>query len=125
MIVLKIVTGYDLAEEKQINYLEKLGFEINKQKSFFSITAPSWRHDIFDKNDIIEEIARLDGYDKIPFENLKENNFLSEENIPLSKNIEIDLREKLANLGLNEIKSFTFISPKKLFQNLISTIIFK
>ena len=31
----KNVTGYDLAEEKQINYLEKLGFEINKQKSFF------------------------------------------------------------------------------------------
>ena len=74
----KNITGYDLAEEKQIHYLEKLGFEINK-KIFFSITAPSWRHDIFDKNDIIEEIARLDGYDKIPFENLIENNFLPEE----------------------------------------------
>ena len=31
----KNITGYDLAEEKQINYLEKLGFQINKQKSFF------------------------------------------------------------------------------------------
>ena len=31
----KNITGYDLAQEKQINYLEKLGFEINKQKSFF------------------------------------------------------------------------------------------
>ena len=39
---------------------------------------------------------------------------LSNENIPVSKNIEIDLRERLANLGLNEIKSFTFISPKKI-----------
>ena len=52
----KNVTGYNLAEEKQINYLEKLGFEINKEKSFFSIIAPSWRHDIFDTNDIIEEM---------------------------------------------------------------------
>ena len=82
----------------QINYLEKLGFEIKKEKSFFSITAPSWRHDIFNKNDIVEEIARLDGYDKIPYENLKDNNFIPKENIPVSKNIEIDLRERLANL---------------------------
>ena len=46
--------------------------------------------------------------------NLTENNFLCNENISLSKNIEIDLRERLANLGLDEIKSFTFISPKKI-----------
>ena len=39
------------------------------------------------------------------------------ENFPVTKNIEIDLREKLANLGLNEIKSFTFISPKKIIPN--------
>ena len=34
--------------------------------------------------------------------------------IPSSFDIEIDIKEKLANLGLNEIKSFTFISQKKI-----------
>ena len=97
----------------QINYLKRLGFEIKKEKFFFQLQLHPWRHDIFNANDIVEEIVRLDGYEKIPYENIDRNNF-TKENIPLAKNIEIDLREKLANLGLDEIKSFTFISPKKI-----------
>ena len=113
----KTITGYDISIDLQFNYLARLGFDVRKEKSFFSITAPSWRHDIFHANDIVEEIARLDGYDKIPYETLQDKNFMPNENIPVSKNVEIDLREKLANLGLNEIKSFTFISPKKIIPN--------
>tara|TARA_B100001989_G_scaffold253131_1_gene238285 strand:+ start:4623 stop:7010 length:2388 start_codon:yes stop_codon:yes gene_type:complete len=110
----KTITGYSISTDLQINYLERLGFEIKKEKSFFSITAPTWRHDIFHANDIVEEVVRLDGYDNIPYENSLNNDFMSKESMPFSKNIEIDLREKLAHLGLDEIKSFTFISPKKI-----------
>ncbi len=112
--VFENITGYSLREESQINYLQRLGFETKKENKCFSVIAPSWRHDIFDSNDIVEEIVRLDGYDKIPYEFLIDNSPLPKENIPLSNNIEIDLREKLANLGLAEIKSFTFIAEKKI-----------
>ena len=64
------------------------------------------------QNDIVEEILRLDGYDRIPIANIV-NDFTTSKNfIPASFDIEIDIKEKLANLGLNEIKSYTFISQK-------------
>ena len=110
----KTIIGYNVSTDLQIKYLESLGFKIKKEKSGLSLTAPSWRHDIFNENDIVEEIARMDGYDKIPYENFLDNNHLVYENMPFSKNIESDLRDKLANLGLDEIKSYTFISPKKI-----------
>ena len=66
------------------------------------------------KNDIVEEILRLDGYDRIPIANIVNDFTSSKIFIPSSFDIEIDIKEKLANLGLNEIKSFTFISQKKI-----------
>ncbi len=112
--IFKSITGYDLIPKLQINYLERLGFAIRRENSKFLITAPSWRHDIFHANDIVEEIVRLDGYEKIPYENILSDINISKDCIPLSSNAEIDVKVKLASLGLNEIKSFTFISPQKI-----------
>ena len=108
------IIGYNLEEKKQLEYLRNLGFEIEKEENFFIVIAPSWRHDIYHENDLLEEIARLDGYDKIPYENLTKENKMLNSFIPTSTNLGIDIREKLAYSGLNEIKSFTFISPKKI-----------
>ena len=108
------ITGYDLKSEIQADYLKRLGFKIKGENTNLLVTAPSWRNDIVHKNDIVEEILRLDGYDRIPFANIV-NDFTPSKNfIPSSFDIEIDIKEKLANLGLNEIKSFTFISQKKI-----------
>ncbi|MBF96421.1 MAG: phenylalanine--tRNA ligase subunit beta [Pelagibacterales bacterium] len=112
--IFKSITGYDLKPELQINYLKRLGFEIKRENSKYLLGVPSWRHDIFNANDIVEEIVRLDGYDKIPYKKVSGEINLSKNCIPLSTNIEIDIKNKLANLGLNEIKSYTFISPKKI-----------
>ena len=98
----------------QINYLERLGFNVKKEEFLLLVTAPSWRHDITNENDLVEEILRLDGYDKIPNVNISKDIKLSKNFFPISCNAEIDLRYKLSSMGLNEIKSFTFLSPQKI-----------
>ena len=47
--------------------LESLGFKL-KQKKHFGFSCSSWRPDIEQEIDIVEEIARIIGYDKIKTE---------------------------------------------------------
>jgi phenylalanyl-tRNA synthetase beta chain len=48
--------------------LTPIGFTVNKSGSTLKITAPAFRNDITMNVDIYEEIARINGYDKIPAE---------------------------------------------------------
>ena len=54
------ILGTKITKEEYINYLSKLGFEIEDK-----IKVPSFRHDIHTQNDLSEEIARVIGYDNI------------------------------------------------------------
>jgi len=48
-----------------IKILENLGFRCNKEKKYLKLTIPSWRPDILQEIDIVEELVRISGYDKI------------------------------------------------------------
>ena len=48
-----------------IKILNNLGFEIKKEKKSLIFKVPSWRPDIEQEIDIIEELVRIHGYDKI------------------------------------------------------------
>ncbi|WP_018774424.1 phenylalanine--tRNA ligase subunit beta [Arthrobacter sp. 131MFCol6.1] len=58
--------GIDFTEEQILTSLEDLGAVVARTGSGYTVTAPSWRHDLETKDDLTEEIARLVGYDKIP-----------------------------------------------------------
>ena len=64
--VLKInkILGTNISEENYVKSLTKLGFKISKY-----ILAPSYRSDIYNQNDLAEEIARVIGYNNIPVKN--------------------------------------------------------
>ena len=54
-------------EEKQIRAtLEKLGFAIEGKGATVKVTAPSWRPDIHGSADLVEEVVRIAGLDKVP-----------------------------------------------------------
>lgn len=55
------LTGLELPDQRMNHYLKNLGFEIDNGIA----TAPLWRHDIELWQDLTEEVARLNGYDKI------------------------------------------------------------
>ncbi len=62
------ITGFKVTEKEIIKILIDLGFVINKKNNDLNLIAPSWRPDILQPIDIVEEIVRIKGYDQIKTE---------------------------------------------------------
>ena len=60
------LVGVDYSLDQVVSSLEQIGCKVSVSGSTLSVTAPSWRPDITHKTDLVEEVARLVGYDKIP-----------------------------------------------------------
>ncbi len=58
-------TGFIVENKELIKILEKLGFNVTKNKKIFKLVVPSWRPDITQSIDIVEEIVRIKGYEHI------------------------------------------------------------
>ncbi|MDB9699764.1 phenylalanine--tRNA ligase subunit beta [Candidatus Pelagibacter sp.] len=59
------ITGFRIDQKEMIKILTNLGFEIKKQKKLLLLTVPTWRPDILQEVDIVEELVRIKGYDQI------------------------------------------------------------
>ncbi len=59
------VSGFKISDKEIIKILQDLGFKSKKEKKYFKLTVPSWRPDITQEIDIVEELVRICGYDKI------------------------------------------------------------
>ena len=113
------ILGYKISNEIVEQILTRLGFKtISKTNTELCVTVPAYRHDIEREIDLIEEIARIYGYDKIP-ENSK---------IPITLEEKVDqsafndlIRELLNALGFYEIITNTLIdeSTANLYENSI------
>ncbi len=62
------ITGFKVLEKEIIKILTDLGFIIKKKNKDLNLIVPSWRPDILQPIDIVEEIVRIKGYDKIKTE---------------------------------------------------------
>ncbi len=60
------VLGLKIAPEKQREFLERLGFKVTQDEGVLTAQIPTWRRDIEREIDLIEEVARLYGYDRVP-----------------------------------------------------------
>ena len=59
------VSGFKISLREMIKILEDLGFICKKKNRYLMLTVPSWRPDISQQIDIVEELVRISGYDKI------------------------------------------------------------
>lgn len=98
--------GIDLSADEQKKILEKIDFKVENG----IITAPSFRNDIEHQADISEEIARFYGYDKIPDRAL---GGVADGRYNEVQMLENRLHSILTAQGLDEICTYTFISPKE------------
>ena len=64
----KQITGFQIKSNEMIKILKDLGFLVKSNREYLKLTVPSWRHDIAQAIDIVEEIVRIKGYDKIKTE---------------------------------------------------------
>jgi len=104
--------GSTLTSSKCLNILRKLEFEVEEKDDKFFVKSPSFRCDIREEVDIIEEIARIVGFDNLPISlpNIKAFN------MPI--NIERKIRDVFSGSfiaqGFREVISYSMINQKAL-----------
>jgi phenylalanyl-tRNA synthetase beta chain len=100
--------GLDLPEPEIERILRRLGFEV-KPGSDYSVTVPAWRLDVEREIDVIEELARIHGFNNFP------------NTLPAFAGAVVELpdeakrakvRETLLALGYNEAITLTFVSKE-------------
>ncbi|RYF95169.1 MAG: phenylalanine--tRNA ligase subunit beta, partial [Caulobacteraceae bacterium] len=60
------LAGLDIPATRSIEILEALGFEVEGAAPALTVTPPTWRRDVEGKADLVEEVARIAGYDALP-----------------------------------------------------------
>jgi len=101
------VLGIDIAKEKVGAILSQLGFSFQENGDNFIVQAPTYRFDIEREADLIEEIARLHGYDKIPAIAPIAN--LSMLPLPAAKLSEHWLKDVMQTQGYQEVVTYSFV----------------
>jgi phenylalanyl-tRNA synthetase beta chain len=111
---IKRLTDLEVEREEILRILNVLGFEINDQSKIQNLkskifTVPSWRHDVSIEEDLVEEVARVVGYDKIG-EQLPESRIAGE--FQPDEVRKKQLRKTLIDLGFDEAISYSFIDER-------------
>jgi phenylalanyl-tRNA synthetase beta chain len=104
--------GLDIDIEFVVRTLSKLGFQVEeKKRRIWQVKVPYFRIDIEREADLIEEVARFYGYDKIPA-SIPPVEVFEPPDDPQKKRIN-KLRQLLFHYGFDEVVNFSFIDPDK------------
>jgi len=103
--------GLDIPAADIEDILSRLGLEvIEKDAGSWLFKVPSWRFDISIEADLIEEVARVYGYDNLPISRSTTDSRLnssSENKLSIKQ-----LRRRLISLGYQEVISYSFVEPE-------------
>ncbi len=108
--------GLNLDEETIIKCLQKLNFTVDSHREsgnvVLEVKIPYFRLDINIEEDLIEEVARIYGYEKIPPKELRGK--LPEKLDQSLPNLIYDTKKALADTGLTEVQTYSFYSTQAL-----------
>ncbi|MDO1529157.1 phenylalanine--tRNA ligase subunit beta [Fulvimonas sp. R45] len=111
---LRRVLGVKVADAEVARIFTALGMQVAPQTGGWQVTAPSSRFDIEREEDLIEEVARIFGYDNIPTATPAGALALAAE--PEARIGALALREQLAARGFHEAVNLSFVSVELLAQ---------
>ena len=105
------IIGISIATETVTKILTRLGFGVDYNNAQWSVSVPAYRFDISIEEDLIEEVARVYGYNNIP--NVAPTASLNmrpadEAQLPLNA-----LKQVLLQQGYDEAITYSFVDPKK------------
>ena len=108
----KDLLGIGISHAEQVGFLAKLGLAITKQEpGECTFTIPSWRVDLKREVDLIEEVGRLYGVDKIP--STPPRGALGSNAFDSVYDQIAEARRILAGLGLNEAQGQTLVAKEE------------
>jgi phenylalanyl-tRNA synthetase beta chain len=101
------VIGVTITDEMVADIFTRLGLPFTQQPGQFSVTAPSYRFDIEIEEDLIEEVARVYGFENIPaLAPVAANTMLA---APEDSRSLFAVRHQLADLGYQEVVNMSFV----------------
>ncbi len=101
------VLGVDLGDSRIEALIRGLGFPFERRGDVLTVSPPSWRFDIAIEEDLIEEIARLHGYDNIPAPPPQAR--LAMLPLPETRRTPMQVRRLLAERGYHEVVTYSFV----------------
>jgi phenylalanyl-tRNA synthetase beta chain len=105
----KALGGIDVPEPSQREILQSLGFELSGNE----VTVPTWRRDVEGPADLVEEVARITGFDQVPSTPLDRAPGVAHPTATRSQLMERQVRRTAAARGLDEAVTWSFISEKQ------------
>jgi phenylalanyl-tRNA synthetase beta chain len=105
----KALGGIDVPEPRQREILASLGFEVKNSE----VLVPTWRRDVEGSADLVEEIARITGYDQVPSTPLERAPGVAKPTATRSQLMERQVRRTAAARGLDEAVTWSFISESE------------
>jgi phenylalanyl-tRNA synthetase beta chain len=105
------VLGLDLSKDEIFNVLNRLGLEVEDLVDRLRIKPPAYRRDLQNEYDIIEEVARLYGYDRIKAELPKGTIGISQESEVRSQEsiVKNNIKQSLLKSGFTEVINYSFM----------------
>lgn len=102
--------GHVIADDQVTDILQRLGCEVTRSDGEWKAVAPSWRFDMAIEEDLVEEVARVYGYNNIP-------DVPVQAGLVMTQHREADLSLKrvktlLVDKGYQEAITYSFVDPK-------------
>ena len=104
------VTGFNIDQKEMIKILTDLGFKIKKNNKTLILNIPTWRPDIEQEIDIVEELVRIKGYNRI--KTIEPEKSRKKETLNWKQKLFHFLQRSLASKGYLEAVTWSFTDSK-------------
>ena len=104
------VTGMPLTQAQCLDALERLGLPVQQGDGVLTVTPPSYRFDLQIEEDLIEEVVRMVGYDKLP--DTPPLAPITARLRPENERGPFSVRRAVASLGYQETINFSFVDAR-------------
>jgi phenylalanyl-tRNA synthetase beta chain len=101
--------GMDVPVDEQVRILRDLGFAV-REGSPMEVDPPSWRADVHGEADLVEEVMRVAGFDRLPAVPLPRDAAITRPALDARQRRASAVRRALAARGLDEAVTWSFMS---------------
>ncbi|MEQ8587901.1 MAG: phenylalanine--tRNA ligase subunit beta [Thalassobaculaceae bacterium] len=109
---IKALCGVEIPEAEAVRILTTLGFEVEGSGESMSVTPPPWRGDVEGEADLVEEVVRVYGYDKIEPVSMERPSVVGQPALTAEQNRRRLAKRALAGRGMMEAVTFSFLPAK-------------
>ena len=104
------ISGFKISNKRILEILSNLGFKIKVNKNFLNLKVPTWRPDIDQPIDVVEELVRIYGYNKI--EKIDPIKIRSKPTLNKTQRLFHFLQRSIATKGYKEAITWSFTDSK-------------